>query len=417
MSIYKVFIASPSDVEQERNLVEDIVNEVNSIVSDMQIQFVVKRWENANPQMGNSENVIMQQLKISECHVFIGILWCKFGTETGNHRGDYYYLSGTEEEFDEAYDSWKAKTMPHIMFYRCVRNVPFQIVGQYKDQIDRIDDFFKKFGPYGEHPGLYKRYEKTQDFKKSVRKALIQFAINKWTALQDGINSSIALQEYGFNRLFTPNDNELRNSLKRESMETAREIKLIAHSGHSFIGLVGSKYRYLIDKRLESGAELRIILINPLSEGGFFISCGESEEAVVKQHFLKTVDGINRICNPIQLIAKSKWFKLKVEDSISGYDELRNKYGERIQVRFARFDIPASILITDCDCFYEPYLPIKLAERQLKGMLTFELKMDCKSPLYQHSNAYFEYLWGISDDIDAFRKNESKYKELMEAKN
>src|SRR3712207_9162732 len=56
--------------------------------------------------------VIDRQVSIADFHIFIGILWRRFGTPTARAG------SGTEEEFQTARESWRVQRRPQeILFY------------------------------------------------------------------------------------------------------------------------------------------------------------------------------------------------------------------------------------------------------------------------------------------------------------
>ncbi len=107
---------------------------------------------------------------------------------------------------------------------------------------------------------------------------------------------------------------------------------------------------------------------------------------------------------------------MKYNDSLNGYNMLRKKYEDRIQIRFTRFDIPSSVLLTDDDCYIEPYIPVNIQERYEKGMLTFEVKLSSTAQLYQHNVKYFEFLWEVSDSFEEYNKNVRNYKRQLKSK-
>jgi hypothetical protein len=110
---FRVFVASPGDVQPERDALEAVVAEINRIHGN---EFVVNlvRWEtHVHPDLGSPQEVVNKQ--IGPYDIFIGIMWNRFGTPTG--RAD----SGTEEEFRRAYDSWQESGRPRVLFYFCGR--------------------------------------------------------------------------------------------------------------------------------------------------------------------------------------------------------------------------------------------------------------------------------------------------------
>ena len=196
--------------------------------------------------------------------------------------------------------------------------------------------------------------------------------------------------------------NNIRNISKINSLNNSKNIYLIAHSGFSFIAQFGHRFRNIVEEKLNSGYEFKAILTNPWSESGFFISLSETKDKIKS--------------DVISIIEEANWYKVKFQDSINGYKHLSKKYKDKIQIRFTRFEIPSSILLTDDNCFIEPYLPINLEKRYENGMLTFELQLSNESYLYQHNKDYFDFLWKISDDIDTYQRNITVYKDQLKTK-
>lgn len=110
----RVFVASPGDVQRERDSLLGVINELNraldALVPRAAIRLELVRWETDTfPEMGRLQGTINKQ--IGEYDIFIGILWKRFGTPTGKA------ASGTEEEFRIAYRRWKRHRSPIILFY------------------------------------------------------------------------------------------------------------------------------------------------------------------------------------------------------------------------------------------------------------------------------------------------------------
>jgi len=107
----RVFIASPCDVQKERDSLDNVVRELNGTYGPtfgLVIELV--RWEtHCRPAMGRPQAVINEQ--IGEYDVFVGIMWNRFGGPTGEAE------SGTAEEFGLALERWRRDKRPHISFY------------------------------------------------------------------------------------------------------------------------------------------------------------------------------------------------------------------------------------------------------------------------------------------------------------
>jgi hypothetical protein len=118
MKKLRVFIASPGDVAEERDLVSLIVEELRrSVARLVSVELETVRWEtHAWPGVGaDAQDVINRE--IGDYDVFVGIMWKRLGTRTKRAP------SGTAEEFDRAYQYFAAYAKPKIMFY--FRTKPF----------------------------------------------------------------------------------------------------------------------------------------------------------------------------------------------------------------------------------------------------------------------------------------------------
>src|SRR5262245_49716771 len=113
--ILRVVVASPSEVQPERDLLPNVIDELNrGIAGDRGLQFVLSRWEtDAHPGFHpqGPQGLIDPILKIAECDLLIGIFWRRFGTPTPDGK------TGTEHEFVAAYEAWEEKGSPQIFVY------------------------------------------------------------------------------------------------------------------------------------------------------------------------------------------------------------------------------------------------------------------------------------------------------------
>ena len=94
---YRILIASPSDLAEERQAVTEAINEWNALHAAAEaVIFLPVKWEtNATPTSGvRPQDAINDQL-VSRCDLLVGIFWTKLGTSTGVAE------SGTVEEIDQ----------------------------------------------------------------------------------------------------------------------------------------------------------------------------------------------------------------------------------------------------------------------------------------------------------------------------
>ncbi len=112
---YSIFIASPSDLEEERIAIEEVTKELNLTFGAKQnIIIELIKWE-THSAPGISEihpQEIINNDVGNDYDIFIGLLWKKFGTQTEKAG------SGTEEEFLRAFDRFKKeKEKIQVLFY------------------------------------------------------------------------------------------------------------------------------------------------------------------------------------------------------------------------------------------------------------------------------------------------------------
>jgi hypothetical protein len=118
----KIFLASPSDVEAERNALSGLIREVNDVLAflapDRSLRLELLRYETYTyPDIGQAQEVINRQIP-TEYDIFIGVMWKRCGTPTASSQ------SGTIEEFQRALARRENTGRPVIMFYFCDEPIP-----------------------------------------------------------------------------------------------------------------------------------------------------------------------------------------------------------------------------------------------------------------------------------------------------
>lgn len=177
----RVFAASASDTATERAKVAAAAAALKPLADHIGVALDVVDWGAVVPDMGRPEQVILDQLKPTDWDVFVGILWHRFGTPPGgqNPRTRREYLSGTEEEFQTAFDLWEQHGRPRVLVYRCTRPIPPDALDP--EQFGRVRDFFARFNATGgEHPGLYQTFDAAEAFERllldNLQRLLLEYA-------------------------------------------------------------------------------------------------------------------------------------------------------------------------------------------------------------------------------------------------
>lgn len=170
VEIVTIFLASPGDVQAEREQARQAIEDVNRTIGrDKEVRFDVVGWEtNAYPSYGSDgQDIINQQIAdMAKYDLFVGILWNRFGQPTPRAN------SGTEEEFDRAVASYSQTGHPNIMFY--FNQTPSNLTSvQDLEQKTKVLQFKKKV----QLGGLTWDYNGVQDFRIQFQRHLLSWLI------------------------------------------------------------------------------------------------------------------------------------------------------------------------------------------------------------------------------------------------
>jgi hypothetical protein len=182
----KVFVASPDDVNAERDALGRLIGDINDVltflVPDKQLSLELVRYEtHAYPDLGAPQDVIDRQIPV-DYDIFVGIMWKRCGTPTKNAP------SGTIAEFRRAREHRKSSPLPRIMFYFC--DQPVDVAGLDIEQLGEVLKFRKEIDALG----LTWNYPSHSEFAEHVRGGMLR-AIRD--ILREETRSTQALPEQG----------------------------------------------------------------------------------------------------------------------------------------------------------------------------------------------------------------------------
>jgi len=161
--VYKVMIASPSDVAPERSVIREVLSEWNTVNSDTRkIVLLPVSWEtHTSPAMGDSPQAIINKQILSDCDLLVGVFWTRIGTATGE------YVSGTVEEVEN-----HIKASKPVMLY-------FSSAPVHPDSVDNNQYYeLKKFKESCKSKGIFETYIDLNDFRSKFYRQL-QIKINQ----------------------------------------------------------------------------------------------------------------------------------------------------------------------------------------------------------------------------------------------
>ena len=80
--VLSVFLASPSDVQTEREIVEQVIGEFNTAWSlQLGLRMELIRWEtHVRPGLGADPQAAINYQVTPDFDLFVGIMWQRFGT-------------------------------------------------------------------------------------------------------------------------------------------------------------------------------------------------------------------------------------------------------------------------------------------------------------------------------------------------
>lgn len=159
---YKLFLASPSDLIEEREATSEVINELN-ITHGAKNGYVLelRKWE-THAVPGIASNHVQELINEDvgqDYDIFIGMLWTKFGTPTNDAE------SGTEEEFNIAYQKYLTNSnLVKVLFY--FKNAPMAPSEINPEQLIKVQNFRKILK---EKKVLYDEFDDVEIFKKYLR--------------------------------------------------------------------------------------------------------------------------------------------------------------------------------------------------------------------------------------------------------
>lgn len=101
--VFQILIASPSDVQEERKILAEVIYEWNHVNSrDRRVVLLPLRWEtHSSPEMGLRAQAVINKQIVDHCDMAVGVFWTRVGTPTSEAE------SGTAEEVARVGDAGK----------------------------------------------------------------------------------------------------------------------------------------------------------------------------------------------------------------------------------------------------------------------------------------------------------------------
>jgi len=186
--VYRVLIASPSDLNDDRERMVELFHEFNSLHVDEGIVFLPLLWEvDSVPEMGDRPQSILNRQLLSKADLLFAMFWTKLGTSTG------VAVSGTAEEIQEFV---KAKK-PAAVYICNAKTSPDKII---PEQISALKTFKQSLFS----SGVIGSYSTPEELKTELNKFLLK-------AKRDFKNDVQAAVDDAFDPVSTPGPSKLES--------------------------------------------------------------------------------------------------------------------------------------------------------------------------------------------------------------
>lgn len=163
-----VFVSCPSDVEDEKQIVRGVCEQITKLLSSSRsIQVKVIDWKKDVVPLitgEHTQSVIDKQIAEYDYDIYVGILWKRFGDKKSDG------LTPTEGEFEDAFKRMEETKRPVMKVYFKTEN--FYPRNSYEvDQIGEVIKFKERIRD--RNIGLYDDFKDKEDFQKKILESLL----------------------------------------------------------------------------------------------------------------------------------------------------------------------------------------------------------------------------------------------------
>lgn len=165
----RIFLSTPSDVEEERRALAAIVAETNDVIAflaperEMRLE-LIHYQTHSYPDMGGTAQAVVDHQIPNDYDIHFGIMWRRCGTATNGRP------SGTVYEFDRAFERREQEGRPIIMFYFGMENVPMPTAAAEIEQLGNVVQFRERLMILG----LTESYPTRAQFREHARIGLLR---------------------------------------------------------------------------------------------------------------------------------------------------------------------------------------------------------------------------------------------------
>lgn len=177
--VINVMIASPGDVDKERDVIRETIHRWNALHAEQSgIVLLPIGWDTHSwPMMGDRAQAIINKQVLDKGDLLVAVFWTRLGTPTGEAP------SGTVEEIRMHIAAGK----PAMIYFS---NTPVRLDSVDPEQYEALQAFKKEC----QKNGLIDTYDSTEDFKEKFERHLAQIVSDKYSGVSDDILRDVLSQ-------------------------------------------------------------------------------------------------------------------------------------------------------------------------------------------------------------------------------
>lgn len=158
LKLIRIFLATPSDVSPEREIVKTVISEMNGTLgAALNFRTEVTSWENVPPARGKSPQKVISSYIGENYDIFLGIMWGRVGTPTDGAG------SGTIFEYESALKLDDNREDFQLMWFFKDDDIKFNDIDT--EQLSKVKSFRRTV----HNDGCYYDVFKSSNFEKKLR--------------------------------------------------------------------------------------------------------------------------------------------------------------------------------------------------------------------------------------------------------
>lgn len=214
-TVFNVLIASPSDVNEEREAIAQTLHDWNSLNSlETGKVLLPVRWESHSaPAMGERPQGIINNQVVRDCDMLIGAFWTRLGSPTGVED------SGTVEEIKLFLKQQK----PVMLYYS---KKPVDMDDADLDQVQKLKDFKKSI----RDKGIQEQYCSIDELKQKLMRQLT--IVMRGISVGTHVNAKV-VKEAKEDNAASLSHGHVENT--RQNTQQSQAIELLNYTDKAFV--------------------------------------------------------------------------------------------------------------------------------------------------------------------------------------